>query len=122
LDGCFTERLLHAWAKDSHHHLLERTKESFVVLAQHVIRRIPERLQAFLSLLHGRGVALPWQQYPGHVILQVGYATSVLLKGQQTLLLELIHGVLDLLPLLRREVFDVDVHYVRDFRHLDRFG
>jgi hypothetical protein len=41
LDGCFTECLLHAWAKDSHHHLLERTKESFVVLAQNVIRRIP---------------------------------------------------------------------------------
>jgi hypothetical protein len=50
------------------------------------------------------------------------YATSVLLKGQQTLLLELIHGVLELLPLLRREVFNVDIHYVRDFRHLDRFG
>jgi hypothetical protein len=38
LDGCFSECLLHAWAKDSHHHLLERTKESFVVLAQNVIR------------------------------------------------------------------------------------
>jgi hypothetical protein len=122
LDGCLTECLLHARAKDSHNHLLERTKKSFVVLAQNVIRSIPERLQALLFLLHGRGVALPWQQYPGHVILQVGYATSVLLKGQQTLLLELIHGVLELLPLLRREVFNVDIHYVRDFRHLDRFG
>jgi hypothetical protein len=122
LDGCFTECLLHAWAKDSHHHLLGHPKESLVVLAQNVIRRILERLQALLSLLHGCGVALPWQQYPGHVILQVGYATPVLLKGQQTLLLELIHGVLELLPLLRREVFNVDIHYVRDFRHLDRFG
>jgi hypothetical protein len=101
--------------------LLERPKESLVVLAQNVIRRIPERLQALLFLLHGGGVALPWQQYPGHVILQVGYATSVLLKGQQTLLLELIHDVLELLPLLRREVFNVDIHYVRDFRHLDIF-
>jgi hypothetical protein len=82
LDGCFTECLLHAWAKDIHHHLLECPKESLVVLAQNVIRRIPERLQALLSLLHGCGVALPWQQYPGHVILQVGYATPVLLKGQ----------------------------------------
>jgi hypothetical protein len=122
LDGCLTECLLHAWAKDSHHHLLERTKESFVVLAQNVIRRIPERLQAFLSLLQGRGVALPWQQYPGHVILQVRDATSVLLKGQQTLLLELVHGVLELLPLLRREVLNVDIHDIRDFRHLDLFG
>jgi hypothetical protein len=122
LDGCLTECLLHAWAKDSHHHLLERTKESFVVLAQNVIRRIPERLQAFLSLLHGRGVALPWQQYPGHVILQVGYATSILLKGQQTLLLELVHDVLELLPLLRRKVLNVDIHDVRNFRHLDLFG
>jgi hypothetical protein len=25
--------LFHAWAKDGHHHLLERTEESFVVLA-----------------------------------------------------------------------------------------
>jgi hypothetical protein len=102
--------------------LLEHTEESFVVLAQNVIRRIPERLQAFLSLLHGRGVALSWQQYPGHAILQVGDATSVLFERQQTLLLELIHGVLELLPLFRREVFNVDIHYVRDFRHLVRFG
>jgi hypothetical protein len=34
LDGCLAECLLHVWAEDSHHHLLERTKESFVVLAQ----------------------------------------------------------------------------------------
>jgi hypothetical protein len=88
LDGCLAECLLHAWAKDSHHHLLERTKESFVVLAQDVVRRIPECLQAFLSLMLGRGVALPWQQYPGHLIFQVRDATSVLLEGQQTLLLE----------------------------------
>jgi hypothetical protein len=122
LDGCLAECLLHAWAKDSHHHLLERTKKSFVVLAQNVIRSIPERLQAFLSLLLDRGVALPWQQYPGHVILQVGDATSVLLEGQQTLLLELVHDVLELLPLFRREVLNVDIHDVRDFRHLDLFG
>jgi hypothetical protein len=102
--------------------LLERTKESFVVLAQNVIRRIRERLQAFLSLLLGRGVALPWQQYPGHVILQVRGATSVLLEGQQTLLLELVHGVLELLPVFRREVFNVDIHDIRDFRHLDLFA
>jgi hypothetical protein len=57
--------LLHAWAEDSHHHLLKRTKESFVVLAQNKIRSIPERLQAFLSFLLGRGVALPWQQILG---------------------------------------------------------
>jgi hypothetical protein len=122
LDGCLAECLLHAWAEDSHHHLLERTKESFVVLAQNVIRRIPERLQAFLSLLLGRGVALPWQQYPGHVILQVRDTTSILLEGQQTLLLELVHGILELLPLFRREVFNVDIHDIRDFRHLDLFG
>jgi hypothetical protein len=122
LDGCLTECLRHAWAKDSHHHLLERTKESFVVLAQNVVRRILERLQAFLSLLLGRGVALPWQQYPGHVTFQVRDATSVLLEGQQTLLLELVHGILELLPLFRREVFNVDVHDVPDVRHLDLFG
>jgi hypothetical protein len=122
LDGCFTECLLHAWAKDSHHHLLECPKESLVVLAQNVIRNTTERLQAFLSLLLGRGVALPWQQYPRHVILQVGDATSVLLEGQQTLLLELVHDVLELLPLFRREVLNVDIHDVRDFRHLDLFG
>jgi hypothetical protein len=122
LDRCLTECLLHARAKDSHHHLLECTKKSFVVLAQNVIRSIPERLQAFLSLLLGRGVTLPWQQYPGHVILQVGDTTSVLFEGQQTLLLELVHDVLELLPLFRRDVLNVDIHDVRDFRHLDLFG
>jgi hypothetical protein len=122
LDGCLAECLLHAWAKDSHHHLLERTKESFVVPAQDVVRRIPECLQAFLSLLLGRGVALPWQQYPGHLIFQVRDATSVLLEGQQTLLLELVHGVLELLPLFRREIFNVDIHDVPNVRHLDFFG
>jgi hypothetical protein len=31
----------------------------------------------------------------------------------------LVHGVLELLPLLRREVFDVDIHDIHDVRHLD---
>jgi hypothetical protein len=60
LDGCLAECLLHAWAKDSHHHLLERTKESFEVPAKNVVCSIPECLHALLSLLLGRGVALPW--------------------------------------------------------------
>jgi hypothetical protein len=115
LDGCLAEYLLHAWAKDNHHHLLERTKESFVVPAQNVVCSIPECLHALLSLLLGRGVALPWQQYPGHLILQVRDATSVFLEGQQTFLLEL-------LPLFGREVLNVDIHDVRNFRHLDLFG
>jgi hypothetical protein len=76
-------------------------------------------LHAFLSLLLGCGVALPWQQYPGHLIFQVWDAAPVLLEGQQTLLLELVHGVLELLPLLRREVLDVDIHDIPDVRHLD---
>jgi hypothetical protein len=122
LDGCLAECLLHVWAKDSHHHLLERTKEIFVVPAQNVVCSIPECLHALLSLLLGRGVALPWQQYPGHLILQVRDATSVFLEGQQTFLLELVHGVLELLPLCGREVLNVDIHDVRDFRHLDLFG
>jgi hypothetical protein len=37
-------------------------------------------------------------------------------------MLELVHGVLELLPLFGREVLNVDVHDVRDFRHLDLFG
>jgi hypothetical protein len=119
LKGCLAECLLHAWTKDSHHHLLERTKESFVVPAQDVVRGISERLYAFLPLLLGCGVALPWQQYPGHLIFQVGDTTPVLLEGQHTLLLELVHGVLELLPLFRREVFNVDIHDVPDVRHLD---
>jgi hypothetical protein len=44
LKGCLTECLLHAWAKDRYHHLLERTKESFVVPAEDVVRGISERL------------------------------------------------------------------------------
>jgi hypothetical protein len=119
LNGCLAERLLHAWTEDSHHHLFERTKESFVVPAQDVVRGISERLYAFLPFLLGRGVALPWQQYPGHLIFRVRDATPVLLEGQHALLLELFHGVLELLPLFRREVFNVDIHNIRDVRHLD---
>jgi hypothetical protein len=59
LKGCLAECLLHAWTKDSHHHLLECTKKSFVVPAQDVVRGISERLYAFLPLLLGRGVAFP---------------------------------------------------------------
>jgi hypothetical protein len=33
--------------------------------------------------------------------------------------LELIRSILQLLPLFRREVFDVDIHDVPDVRHLD---
>jgi hypothetical protein len=118
LDGCLAECLLHAWTEDSHHHLLERTKGSFVVPAQDVVRGISERLYAFLVLLLGRGVALPRQQYPGHLVFQVRDATPVLLEGQHALLLELIHGVLELLPLFRGEIFNVDIHDIRDLRHL----
>jgi hypothetical protein len=75
-------------------------------------------LHAFIFFLLGCGVALPWQQYPGHLIFQVRDAAPVLLEGQQALLLELVHDVLELLPLLRREVFDVDIHDIRDFKHL----
>jgi hypothetical protein len=119
LNGRLAECLLHAWTEDSYHHLFERTKESFVVPAQDVVRGISERLYAFLLLLLGRGVALPRQQYPGHIIFQVWDATPVLLEGQHTLLLELVHGVLELLPLFGREVFNVDVHDIPDVRHLD---
>jgi hypothetical protein len=69
--------------------------------------------------LAGSWRRFPRQQYPGHVVFQVRDATSVLLEGQQTLLLELVHGVLELLPLLRREVLNVDVHDVPNIRHLD---
>jgi hypothetical protein len=34
----------------------------------------------------------------------------------------LVHGVLELLLLLRREILKVDIHDVCDFRHLDSFG
>jgi hypothetical protein len=119
LNGCLAECLLHAWTEDNHHHLFERTKESSVVPAQDVVRGISERLYAFLPLLLGRGVALPWQQYPGHLIFQIRDATPVLLEGQHTLLLELVHDVLELLPFFRREVFNVDIHDIPDVRHLD---
>jgi hypothetical protein len=119
LDGCLAECLLHTWTEDSHHHLFERTKESPVVPAQDVVRRIPKCLQAFLFFLLGGGIALPWQQHPGHLIFQVRDATSILLEGQQTLLLELVHDILELLPLFRREVLNVDIHNIHDVRHLD---
>jgi hypothetical protein len=31
----------------------------------------------------------------------------------------LIHGVLELLPLFRGEIFNVDIHDIPDVRHLD---
>jgi hypothetical protein len=34
----------------------------------------------------------------------------------------LVHGVLELLPLFRREVLNVDIHDIREVRHLDLFG
>jgi hypothetical protein len=34
----------------------------------------------------------------------------------------LVHGVLELLPLFRGEVFNVDIHDIPDVRHLDSFG
>jgi hypothetical protein len=76
-------------------------------------------MHAFLPLLLGCSVTFPWQQHPGHLIFQVRDAAPVLLEGQQTLLFELVHGILGLLPLLRREVFDVDIHDIRDVRHLE---
>jgi hypothetical protein len=51
LDGCLAECLFHAWAKDSHHHLPERSEEIFVVLAQHVVCRLLEYSHALLFLL-----------------------------------------------------------------------
>jgi hypothetical protein len=81
LDGRLTERLLHARTEDSYHHLFECTKESFVVPAQDLVRGIPERLYAFLLLLLGRGVTLPRQKYPGHLVFQVRDATPVLFEG-----------------------------------------
>jgi hypothetical protein len=119
LNGHLTERLLHAGTEDSHHHLFECTQESSMVPAQDVVRGISECLYAFLPLLLGCGVALPWQQYPEHLIFQVRDATPVLREEQHTLLLELVHSVLELLPLLRRKVFNVDIHDIRDVGHLD---
>jgi hypothetical protein len=94
--------LFHAWAKDGHHHLPERTEESFVVLAQHVVCRFLEYPHALLFLLLNRGITLPRKQHPGHLVLQVRDATSIFLERKQTFLLKLVHGVLELLPLLGR--------------------
>jgi hypothetical protein len=119
LDGCLAERLLHARAKDGHHHLLERSEESFVVLAKHVVCRFLEYSHALLFFLLSCGIALPWQQHPGHVVLQIRDTASILLERQQTFLLKLVHDVLELLPLLGREIFKVDIHEVCDFGHLE---
>jgi hypothetical protein len=80
LDGRLAERLFHAWAKDDHHHLLERTEESFVVLAQHVVCRFLEHSHALLFFLLSRGITLPWQQHPGHLVLQVWDTASIFLE------------------------------------------
>jgi hypothetical protein len=49
--------LLYARAKDSHHHLLEHTQESSMMLAHHIFRSIPKRLHAFFFLLQSCGAS-----------------------------------------------------------------
>jgi hypothetical protein len=71
-----------------------------------------EYSRAFLFFLLGCGIALSWQQHPGHFVLQIRDTASILLKRQQTLLLKLVHDVLELLPLLWRQIFEVDIHEV----------
>jgi hypothetical protein len=71
-----------------------------------------EYARAFLLFLLGCGIALSWQQHPGQVIFQIRDTTSILLKRHETLLLKLVHGVLELLMLLWRKLFDVDIHEV----------
>jgi hypothetical protein len=71
-----------------------------------------EYARAFLLFLLRCSIALPWQQHPGHLVLQIRDAASILFERQQTLLLKLVHDVLDLLPLLRRKIFKVDIHEV----------
>jgi hypothetical protein len=58
LRGHSTEYLLHAWAKDTHHHLFEYAQESPVMLTQHVFRSIPKRLHCLFFLLQSCGVSL----------------------------------------------------------------
>jgi hypothetical protein len=49
--------LLYARAKDIHHHLLEHSQESPMMLAHYVFRSIPKRLHAFFFLLQSCGVS-----------------------------------------------------------------
>jgi hypothetical protein len=51
LRGYSTEYLLHARAKDTHHHLLEHAQESPMMLTQHIFRSIPKRLHCLFFLL-----------------------------------------------------------------------
>jgi hypothetical protein len=50
LRGYSTEYLLHARAKDTHHHLFEYAQESPVMLTQHVFCSIPKRLHCLFFL------------------------------------------------------------------------
>jgi hypothetical protein len=58
LRGHSTEYLFHAWAKHTHHHLLEHAQESLVMPTQHSFRRIPKHLYTPFFLLKSRGVSL----------------------------------------------------------------
>jgi hypothetical protein len=71
-----------------------------------------EYARAFLLLLLGCGVTFSWQQHPGHIVFQIRDATSILLKRHQTLLLKLVHDVLEFLPLLWRKILEIDIHEV----------
>jgi hypothetical protein len=72
--------LFHARAKHTHHHLLEHAQESLVMPTQHNVRSILKRLHTFFLLLKGCGVSLTCQQNPGHLILEIWNAASILLE------------------------------------------
>jgi hypothetical protein len=61
LRGYSIEHLLHARSKDTHHHLLQHTKEGPVMPTQHIFRSIPIRLHAFFLLLQSCGVRFSQQ-------------------------------------------------------------
>jgi hypothetical protein len=61
LMGCLIEHLLHVWAKNAYHHLLEYTKEGPVMPTQHVFRGVSKRLHEILLLLQSCSVTLSRQ-------------------------------------------------------------
>jgi hypothetical protein len=68
--------------------------------------------RAFLLFLLRCSIDFPWQQYSGHLVLQIRDAASILFERQQTFLLKLVYDILELLPLFWRKVFNIDIHEI----------
>jgi hypothetical protein len=94
-------------------------QESSMMLGHHGVYNFSKSIKSFLFILNRCGIKLPWQQNPGHISFEVWDTASVLAKGHQAFLLELVDGVLQLRFLFWSQVINGDIHDIVNVRHLE---